>query len=67
MLLKGQEQRTTTTFEFLEKCVQLLQNEAIVDAKLGYHVAISRISGTKTPFGVVQDCMESLPCKEGAC
>lgn len=67
MLLKGQEQRATTTSEFQQKSVQLLQTGHIEDTVLGSSRSFHGIDGAKARFGVVQDRMESFPCKEGAC
>ncbi|MCK5390421.1 MAG: hypothetical protein KAJ36_08015 [Candidatus Thorarchaeota archaeon] len=67
VLLKGQEQRTTTTAEFQQNSAQLLQTAYIEDTVLGYGRSFLGMGGTKARFGVVQDRMESFPCKEGAC
>ena len=67
MLLKGQEQSTTTTSEFQEKRVKLLQTAYNEDTVLGFGRSFYRIGEAKARFGVVQDRKESPLCKEGAC
>ncbi len=67
MLLKGQEQRTTTTSEFQQKSVQLLQTGHIGNTVLGFGRSFYGIGGAQARFGVSQKRMESFQCKEGAC
>ncbi len=67
MLLKGQEQRTTTTSEFQQKSAQFLQTAYIEDTVLGFGRSFYGIGGAKARFGGTQHRMKSFPCKEGAC
>ncbi len=67
MLLKGQEQSTTTTSEFQQKSAQILQTRTFTKTELGFGRSFHEIEGTNTRFGVVQDRMESFSGKEGAC
>ncbi len=67
MLLKGQEQRTTTTSEFQQKRVQLLQTKAFPKTVAGFGRSFHGIDGLNTVFGVLQHRMVSVSDKEGAC
>ena len=46
---------------------QFLQTRAFTKTVAGFGSSFRGIDGLNTPFGVVQDRMESFSCMEGAC